>query len=114
MFARKEIDFIAKLVYKKEGGRTSPTYSGYRPHIEFEGIPERPTSGQQVFKYKKKVCPGDTVIAEITILSHQYMEGKLFEGQKFIFCEGSVKIGDGVINEIINKKLYKQREERQQ
>jgi len=107
MFVRKEIDFIADLSYLKDGGRNTPVYSGYRPHIEFQGIPEMLTSGQQIFKDKEAVFPGGTVVAEITILSHEYMEGKLFEGQKFIFFEGSRKIGDGTIKKIINKKLVR-------
>ena len=108
MFKRTEIDFVANLSYQKTGGRSTPAYSGYRPHIEFAGIPEMRTSGQQIFKDKKVVNPGDTVIAEITILAHEYVEGKLFVGQKFLFCEGSRKIGDGEIIEIINEKLKKQ------
>ena len=105
MFKREEIDFRAKLKYRKEGGRTTPVSSGYRPHIEFEGIPEVLTSGQQIFIDKEEVNPGDIVIADITILSYEYMKGKLKKGHKFIFCEGSRKIGDGEIIEIINKDL---------
>lgn len=105
---RTEIDFIARLKYKSEGGRQRPAYSGYRPHIEFEGIPEMLTSGQQIFIDKEQVNPGDEVLAKITILSHEYMEGKLYQNQKFIFCEGSIEIGTGEIVEIVNKKLEKQ------
>ena len=72
-----------------------------------EGIPEMLTSGQQVFVDNEIVNPGDKVIAKITIFSHEYMEGKLYQNQQFIFCEGSVEIGTVKIVEIVNKKLEK-------
>lgn len=100
-------DFIARLHYHKEGGRTLPVYSGYRPHIEFESIPECLTSGSQVFLDKEEVNAGDSVTAEITILSVEYMKGRLYEGKKFVFCEGSREIGTGEIIEIVNKTLEK-------
>lgn len=103
---RDKSDFIASLHYDIDGRKT-PAYSGYRPHIEFDGIPEMLTSGQQIFIDKEAVYPGDTVLAEITIIAYQYMKGKLSVGQTFIFCEGSVKIGNGQIIEILNRELVK-------
>jgi elongation factor Tu len=105
MFVRTEIDFIAQLKYKKQGGRQTPVYSGYRPHIEFEDIPEMKTSGQQLFVEQEVVYPGDEVTAKITLLLHKYMEGRLYQHQKFSFYEGATKMGDGTIVEIVNKKL---------
>jgi len=103
----KTTDFIAELKYNsfEEGGRNIPAYSKYRPHIEFENFPEMKTSGQQVFLGKEKVYPGETVTAEITIISSDYFKGKLSIGHKFIFCEGENIIGSGVIIKFINSEL---------
>ncbi len=103
----KSPDFIAKLQYKttEEGGRTTKVFSNYRPHIEFDGIPDLLTSGQQVFLDKEEVNPGDRVKAEITVLSSDLMKGKLHIGQRFKFCEGSRVIGTGEIASFLNVAL---------
>lgn len=100
-------DFIAELIYESEGGRTTPAMSGYRPQIKF-AIEEIQTSGQQTFIGRDLVFPGDKVNAEINILSPKYFLGKLEEGMKFEFLEGSVLIGKGKILKIVNKELEKQ------
>lgn len=66
----KEPDFIAELKYKttEDGGRKTPAFSGYRPQVKFP-FSEMQTSGQQKFIDKKSVNPGDTVNAEVSILS---------------------------------------------
>lgn len=106
MLKKGRVDFVAALDYDKEG-RSNPVYSGYRPHIEFDGIPEMLTSGHQVFLDKDQVNPGESVTAEITILAVDYMKGKLIRGQNFIFREGAHIIGNGKIIEIVNKDLEK-------
>ncbi len=65
------------------------------------------TSGQQIFLDKDEVYPGDTVTAEITILSPDLFLNQLDEGQEFDFREGSVIIGTGEILEVVNEKLKK-------
>lgn len=103
---KKPIDFIAELKYltSEEGGRKTPASSGYRPQIKFP-FSEMQTSGQQVFINKEEVYPGDSVKAQITIISDNYFAGKLYEGLNFEFLEGSRIIGTGVILEIINITL---------
>jgi elongation factor Tu len=103
---RPSPDFIATLKYftTEEGGRAAPAHSGYRPHVKF-GFEEMQTSGQQVFIGKGTVCPGDTVSAEITMLSPQIFKGRLSSGMVFEFCEGAKVIGTGQIIEILNTEL---------
>ncbi len=98
-------DFVARLKYIKFGGRERPVYSGYRPLIEFEGISEMRTSGQQTFIDTTEVRPGERVVAEISIIAQEFMQSRLFVGQRFIFCEGSTKIGFGEIVDILHKPL---------
>ena len=105
---KKDFDFIAQLKYKTadEGGRSTPANSGYRPHVSFE-FSEIITSGRQIFLGKDRVFPGETVDAEITIISPQFFENKLYEGLEFKFMEGVHLIGTGKILSIKNKSPVK-------
>lgn len=103
----RTVDFVAVLKYRttEQGGRMTPVYnSGYRPQIKFS-FSEMQTSGQQRFLDKEEVFPGDTVIAEIQLLSPDFFENRLTEGMDFEFREGSRLIGTGEIREIINERL---------
>ena len=101
-----DADFIATLSYKttEEGGRKTYAKSGYRPQIKFN-FDDMCTSGQQTFIEREIVFPGDTVNAEIILLSAEYFEGKLRVGMKFEFMEGKTIIGTGEIIRIVNNKL---------
>jgi len=100
--------FIARLKYftSKEGGRTTAAYSGYRPHIKFDGRNEL-TSGQQVFIGTDHVNPGESADAEITIISTSVFEHYLYPGLKFHFAEGPNIIGTGEIIKVLDKSLEK-------
>ena len=100
-------DFIAELQFltTEQGGRKNPVASGYRPHIEFEGYADYITSGQQTYLGQDMVVPGETVLAEISILSKDYFQHKLSENMSFKFCEGPHTMGYGKIIEIVNKNL---------
>ena len=101
-----EADFIATLTYltTEQGGRQTPAFSSYRPQVKFE-FAEMQTSGQQTFIDRKIVYPGDTVEAEIKIISVDYFAGQLKEKMKFDFREGSRILGTGQIKHIINDRL---------
>lgn len=105
---RLPLDFIATLYYKtpEEGGRETPACSGYRPDIKFpfDGMY---TCGIQTFIDREKVYPGETVDAQIKIISVPYFAGRLEEGMEFIFVEGANVIGTGIIKEIVNEELRK-------
>ena len=49
--------------------------------------------------------PGDTVKAEITMLSPRIFKGRLLEGMVFEFREGARVIGTGTLIEILNGEL---------
>ena len=99
-------DFIASLTYltSEEGGRKTPAISGYRPGIKFE-FSDMQTSGAQTFIDRNIVYPGDTVEAEINIISVDYFAGQLKEKMNFDFREGPTIIGTGQIKHILNDKL---------
>lgn len=98
--------FIARLTYRtiEDGGRKTPTYSGYRPQVAF-AFTEKQTSGQQIFLDKEIVYPGDTVTAEITVLTPDIIKGKIKVGMTYEFREGARVIGTGVVLEILDKYL---------
>jgi len=107
-FISEKSDFIAELRYltTEEGGRKTPAFSGYRPHIKFE-FTNMQTSGQQTFLNRETVYPGDKVDAEIKILSADYFANSLEEGMTFKFMEGPITIGTGKITSILNKNLLR-------
>ncbi|MFC5048390.1 hypothetical protein ACFSTE_13635 [Aquimarina hainanensis] len=102
-------DFIAELQFltTEQGGRKTFVTSGYRPHIEFDGFPNHLTSGQQTYINQKTVTPGETVKAEISILSKDYFTNRLYKDMTFKFCEGKHIMGYGKIIELVNMHLKK-------
>ena len=102
------MDFTAQLNFKTTaaGGRQSFAMNGYRPHIKFE-FDDFCTSGQQIYRGKDRVFPGDSVLAEITILATEHFRNKLEKGMPFNFYEVPNIIGNGIIMEIVNSDLKK-------
>ncbi|TSJ40441.1 hypothetical protein FO440_11835 [Mucilaginibacter corticis] len=102
----KQPDFIAELTYRtnEQGGRSTSALSGYRPHIKF-AFSEYQTTGQQKFLNKEIVYPGESVSAEISILSVDFFKHKLKKYLEFEFREGSRVIGTGRIIDILNPDL---------
>lgn len=104
---KKKPDFVAILNYMttEQGGRKTAAHSKYRPLIEFPGLLPL-TSGEQTFLDRQIVNPGETVKAEITILSVEDFKNKLFVGQNFIVCElPGQTIAKGEIIELVNVDL---------
>ena len=103
---KSKADFIATLTYlpTEQSGRKTPASSGYKPQVKFD-FAEMQTSGQQTFIDRKLVYPGDTVEAEIIIISVDYFAGQLKEKMNFDFREGPTIIGTGQIKHILNDKL---------
>ncbi len=109
-FVKKDLpDFTANVKYltTEEGGRKGYAASGYRPHFQLIGKKEM-TSAEQLFINKDKVFPGESVSAEIRILGVETFEGLLYEGLEFKLGEGNRIVAEGVIKEVINKKLKKE------
>ncbi|RYF83237.1 MAG: hypothetical protein EON98_10520 [Chitinophagaceae bacterium] len=101
-----EPDFVARVAYltTAQGGRKGYAASGYRPHIKFDGRKEL-TSGEQLFIDKDKVFPGETVTAEIRIISKEIFKNYLYVGQRFEVAEAAHLVGHGEILEVINPDL---------
>ena len=102
----RSTDFIAILKYRttEEGGRSTSVKSGYRPTIKFP-FSTMQTSGMQNFINKDYVMPGETIEAEIRILSVDFLKYQLYENLEFDFREGNRIIGTGKIIKVINPIL---------
>lgn len=101
-------DFIAEVTYltTEEGGRSHFAANGYRPHFQIKDKKEM-TSAEQLFIGKDKVAPGETVNTEIRILRHETFEGLLDKGTGFQLGEGPKIVANGIILEVLNKRLQK-------
>ena len=101
-------DFIAEIKYLStdEGGRSTPIKSGYRPHIKFP-FSKMMTSAQQKFINQDIVNPGETVNAEIMILSPNFFKHMLKVGMEFKVGEGSKIVANGKLIKILNSDLIK-------
>jgi translation elongation factor EF-Tu-like GTPase len=101
-----EPDFVAELYYHttEQGGRRTPVWTGYRPQVKFP-FSDMQTSGPQRFLNNDEVHPGDTVIAEITVISNEHFKRKLYLGLEFDFREASRIIGTGKVLQVINPEL---------
>jgi|ERR1700754_950629 len=102
----KEPDFTANLYYLKttEGGRKNYARSGYRPHFKIAAKKEM-TSAEQIFIEKDKVFPGESINAEIRILSKDQFKNLLYNNLGFQLYEGDKIVAKGQIIEVHNEDL---------
>ena len=83
------------VLTEKEGGRSKPFFSGYRPQFYFRttdvtGIIELPADVD--------MCrPGDNVVMDVNLITPIAME----KGLRFAIREGGRTVGSGVVTEII-------------
>lgn len=99
-------DFTAQISYlsTEEGGLKTPVSSGFRTKIKFEYI-AREILGEQLFADDELVYAGDTVTAQIGLLSPELFTNSLTVGTTFDLIINEKTIATGVIKEIVNKEL---------
>lgn len=93
-------DFKALLTFLRadEGGRRSPTSSGYSAYIDVEG--KKRIAAVQTFEDDEQlVYPGDTTTAFLTLLT-EAPPRLFYVGLSFRFFEGEKLVGSGVITEL--------------
>lgn len=88
----------AEIKINKEGGRTWPVKTGYRPGFEF--INKIQTSGSIVLLDNEDLKPGEKGIVEVSFISNELL-GEIHIGTEFKFYEGPVEIGDGKVLKVI-------------
>ena len=82
-------------VLKKEGGRHTPFFNGYRPQFYFRTTDV--TGDLQLPEGVEMCMPGDNITMEITLITQIAIE----EGLRFAIREGGRTVGSGVVTEII-------------
>lgn len=101
-------DFIALVTYflPEKGGRDWPVHSGYQPVFQFEGCADF-AQAENIFTDREYLQLGETAAANITVISTDHLEHRLYEGQRFEIYEPPRHIGSGRIKNILNKDLEK-------
>lgn len=94
--------FIALLNFipENEGGRKTPTSSGYRAAIKFS-LNNEPILGEYHFMDADLVYSGDSINAEIILIDIEKLNEKIYTGLDFNFFEGEILMGKGVITKIM-------------
>lgn len=82
-----------------ESGRKTPFNSGYKPLFNF--IEEMKTSGRIDLIDKEQFYPGEEGDVEIIFLNRDYLGSDFDIGKTFLFGEGAVPLGEGMVKEIL-------------
>lgn len=82
-----------------ENGRKTPFNSGYKPLFNF--IEEMKTSGRIDLIDKEQFYPGEEGEVEIIFLNRDYLGSDFDIGKTFLFGEGAVLLGEGMVKEIL-------------
>ena len=88
----------AEIKINKEGGRTWPIKTGYRPGFNF--IDKKQTSGSMDLLNREDLKPGEEAIVEVSFISNELL-GDIKEGTVFKFYEGPIEIGSGKVLKVI-------------
>ncbi len=81
-----------------EGGRKTPTASGYRGQFYYDG---RDWDAIYEYQTSELVCPGQQVAVYIFLASPWNHVGKLFVGKEFLIREGARTVARGRITKIL-------------
>jgi translation elongation factor EF-Tu-like GTPase len=100
MLSYQTYDFRARIsLFSTElGGRENPVYDGYRPSFAFNTNIHY--SGQIKLIGKKELRPGESSLADISLLSAQTLRKDLKPNDAFIITEGNKVIGTGVLEKV--------------
>lgn len=90
---------LLTFVSEKEGGRSTPSSSGYRALLKF-GFVQKETIGIFTFPDDELVFPGDTVSAEVVLSDLENVKDKLYQGLDFEMFENDVLVGNGVVKKL--------------
>ncbi|UKS29632.1 hypothetical protein LOZ80_12125 [Paenibacillus sp. HWE-109] len=98
-------DVEAKITFLKNGVRTRPVFSGYRPnHLVTDNYL---TSGAHHYYEKDIVEMGETVLGTITFISPEAYPNTLWVGKTINIQEASRIVGYAEIIKVFNLQLLK-------
>lgn len=82
-----------------KNGRKTPFITGYKSLFNF--IEEMKTSGRIDLLDQIQFYPGEEGNVQIEFLNKDYLGDDFDVGKKFLFGEGTVPLGEGVVKEIL-------------
>ena len=89
-----EFDAEVYILTKKEGGRHTPFFKGYKPQFYFRTTDV--TGEVELPADKEMVMPGDTIAFKVTLVQPIAMN----QGLKFAIREGGKTVGAGVVTKV--------------
>ena len=101
-----DIEASIKFISTKNGGRSTPAFSGYRPDHNF-GIDGILNGAQHEYLNADRLEPGESGLALLWFLIPEDQNGKLFVGKEFTVQEANRIVGSGKITKVINNNLNK-------
>lgn len=90
---------LINFISEKEGGRKTPTSSGYRSELKMSGFNEL-VLGEFNFLEADLVFAGDSISSEITLINFENGNKKIYSGLDFDFYEGEHLMGKGIITNV--------------
>jgi len=101
-------DIEAKIYYltSKEGGRSTPVFSGYRGQFYYNGLDY---DAPQEFPDVTEVKPGETVRAYLAFLTPQLHANSIHKGMDFLIREGARTVGKGKVTKILELEVSAKR-----
>lgn len=88
----------AEIKIIKEGNRTWPIKTGYRPGFNF--MDKKQTSGSINLLGREELKPGEQGIVEVFFISNELL-GEIKSGTEFKFYEGAIEIGGGKVLKVL-------------
>lgn len=99
-----DLKVVLQFKSKKEGGRLTAAHSGYRATLLFP-FGEATSIAAQFFEETELVMPGESVTADLSLISPEHFHNSLYPGLDFEFAEGEHVVGSGTIMKVINPDL---------
>ena len=103
-----DVEAEITFVPTEQGGRKTPTFSGYRPQFYYGG---QDSAAEHEYPDVEKVMPGQTVRALLRFLSPNFHVGWVHPGLEFQVREGARVVAHGRITKILYLEESAEREE---
>jgi elongation factor Tu len=102
----RPVDIEAEILFlsTQEGGRSTPTRSGYRAPHDF-GIDGMLNDAMHEYPDRGLAFPGETVRTLLRLLAPEFQIGRLHHGFAFTVREGACVVARGRVTKLLNRDL---------
>ena len=94
---RQDIEVVMTFLRTEEGGRKRSVWTGYRGQFYYQG-----RDWDATYTFVGLVQPGDTVTAQIRLMSPHCHVGKIAVGTAFEIREGKRTVATGRVTKILH------------